>query len=212
MKKMTRILSLVLAVVLCVGVGVGATLAYLQSETKAVKNTFYAEGLTDVFDLKEHDVNYDKTTGLYTQNKALEVTGVNYKVTPANDLPKDPFIRITPNEKAWVFVEVNSNLPETMTFAVDTDKWVKITNANTAITGEIWARKLVCEKDTQTLEYILKADEKGNTIHVAGTFEPGTVDPQTALTFNGYAVQYINFEDGPQAAWDATYGQAPAAK
>ena len=207
MKKATRILSLVLALVLCVGVGVGATLAWLTAKTEVVTNTFYAEGLVKEFELKEHDVNLDEATGIYTQDKSKEVDGVKYKVTPANDLPKDPFIRINPNEQAYVFVEVNSTLPDTMKWAVDTDKWVKIENHNSAVTGEVWARKVLAEKDIEAIEYILKADEKGNTIHVTGDFNPESVTEATALTFKGYAVQYIGFESGAQAAWDGTYGK-----
>lgn len=205
MKKTTKILSLVLAFVLCVGVGVGATLAWLSAETAQVKNTFYAEGLINgegKFDLKEHDVNYDTTTGIYTQNTGKEVDAVNYKVTPANNLPKDPFVRIQPSEKAYVFIAVKSTLPETMGWSVDTSNWTKIENKNNAIEGDVYVMNEVAAKDVETMKYILT----DNTITVSPELDPATVTAETALTFNAYAVQYIGFESGAQAAWDATFG------
>ena len=45
MKKFTKIMSLVLAMVLCVGIGVGATLAWLKDDTEIVTNTFAAQTL-----------------------------------------------------------------------------------------------------------------------------------------------------------------------
>lgn len=94
MKKKT--LTIAIALVLVVALAVGATWAYLTATTKAVTNTFSAGKVINDpennFLLKEHEVQYNETTGQYeyTQAKDEVPTNTYDKLAPKTTAPKDP--------------------------------------------------------------------------------------------------------------------------
>lgn len=99
MKKKT--IALVLACILCVGIGIGGTLAWLTATSGAVTNTFTAAKLGEVTITET-----DTTTGEAT------ATGQNYLLTPGVDIPKDPKLSFTRTDSkgvaAFVFVKVTA--------------------------------------------------------------------------------------------------------
>ena len=100
---MKKGLILVLALVMAVCIGVGATLAYLFVETPAVVNTF-AYGDINI-ELKEHQFSNGALT-------STEVTANNtYKVIPGVTEAKDPFVRVkSGSEKCYVYVTVKNSV------------------------------------------------------------------------------------------------------
>ena len=112
MKK--KILAGVLACVLCIGVGIGGTLAWLTAETGEVKNTFTVGDIN--IDLKEHDyiTEEDKPAdsallGTLNQNSEVSVND-DYYFVPGDTLPKDPFVTVEEGSEAcWVFIKITEN-------------------------------------------------------------------------------------------------------
>lgn len=100
---MKKVLILVLAMVMAVCIGVGATLAYLFVETAPVVNTF-AYGDINI-ELKEHEFIDGELT-------STEVTANNtYKVIPGVTEAKDPFVRVkSGSEKCYVYVTVKNSV------------------------------------------------------------------------------------------------------
>lgn len=94
---------LILAMVMAVCIGIGATLAYLFVETDPVVNTF-AYGDIDI-ELKEHEFKNGALT-------STEVTANNtYKVIPGVTEEKDPFVRVkSGSEKCYVYVTVKNSV------------------------------------------------------------------------------------------------------
>ena len=113
MKK--RIAVAIVALVMIFGCVVGGTFAWLTDTTNEVKNTF-TYGDIDI-DLWEH--NYDPAEKKLTSEKVT--TEDEYKMVPANKLPKDPTVEVMKNSEAsWVFVEIteSSNLDEYLVYAI----------------------------------------------------------------------------------------------
>lgn len=95
-KKITLLLSLVLAV----AIGIGGTLAWLTAKTDAVTNTFTV-GNIDI---------------------ALEETTTNYKMVPGQTIAKDPKVTVEGGSEAcWLFVKIteSGNLDDFISYTVD---------------------------------------------------------------------------------------------
>lgn len=201
MKKKT--LTIAIALVLVVALAVGATWAYLTAKTEAVTNTFSAGKVINDpennFLLKEHEVQYNETTGQYeyTQAKDEVPTNTYDKLAPKTTAPKDPFIKFTANieSPAYLFVKVTDTTTG-ITANVDTTKWAELTGDDLKL-GE--HEKLYVYKDIITvgthpdLYYILD----GNQITASETETIGG-----SLVFNGYLCQSAGFS-GANAAHDA---------
>ena len=86
---MKKRIALILAVVLLLGIAVGATIAWLTDSTEEVKNTF--------------------TTS--TIGVELDETEREYKMIPGWTIDKDPWAKITADsEDGYLFVQVTSNM------------------------------------------------------------------------------------------------------
>ena len=163
MKKATKILAVVMAMVLCVCIGVGATLAWLTDRTEEVVNTFAPTKLINPdpdphdddkkagFDIWEHKAttNADGSTALVDpENKkapdqfpgesALVKLNKYERVLPGVDQMKDPFVRIKAQEDAYVYVEIVDKLPDTMTWAIDNANWEEITVSDAPHGGRVF--------------------------------------------------------------------------
>lgn len=201
MKKKT--LTIAIALVLVVALAVGATWAYLTATTDKVTNTFSAGKVINDpknnFLLKEHEVQYDETTGQYeyTQAKDEVPTNAYDKLAPKTTAPKDPFIKFTADieSPAYLFVKVTDTTTG-ITANVDTTKWKQLTGDDLKL-GE--GEKLYVYNDIITvgthpdLYYILD----GNQITAS---ETETISG--SLVFNGYLCQSAGFS-GANAAHDA---------
>ena len=103
MKKKT--IALVLACILCVGIGVGGTLAWLTDSTDTVTNTFTTS-----------DIDSTLTETGATDNAN------SYKMVPGYTISKDPKVTVSADsEDCWLFVklEKSTNFDTYMEFVVD---------------------------------------------------------------------------------------------
>lgn len=117
MMKKNKILALVLACIVCVGIGIGGTLAWLTANTDTVTNTFTVG-----------DINLE----LYETDKdGKHVTTKSYKIIPGGEDAKDPTIEVkAKSEKCYVFACVTNNVKlnneVVATTDISTPNWEKV--------------------------------------------------------------------------------------
>ena len=196
MKNVKKTLLLSVCALILVAATVMGTMAYLTAED-SVTNTFAATTLItdeDDFVLKEHKLitTEDKKLALDEQT---EVQENNYPVLPGVNLPKDPFVRVTVQSDAYLFLEVENNLPAGMTFTVDTTKWDPLMGEDGSQVKRgsnlIYVRKagiITPAEDPEILNILTN-----KTVEVANDFDPSTLTGAEAesktLSFYGYLVQ-----------------------
>ena len=128
---MKKGLIIILAMVMAVCIGVGATLAYLFVETDPVVNTFSYGDIN--IELKEHKY----VDGELTSEEVIANTG--YKVVPGVSEEKDPFVRVKKgSEKCYIYVTVTNSVKlddGTVVASVDINEtdWVKVATSGDTI-------------------------------------------------------------------------------
>lgn len=184
---MKKKLTLALVVVLAFALGVGGTFAYLTAKTATVVNTFTV-GQIDV-DLYE------------TGADGEPVTSKSYTVAPGQTAAKDPTIKVTAGDQAWVFIGVN-NPNSDITFTVN-DGWTQV-GTYTVTTGE-------GEAATRTVYTVYGYDTKVAKDGTATLFDKVSFSSGIEvgakfkdITLIGFGVQTEGFTSA-QAAWDATF-------
>lgn len=110
MKK--KILAAVLACALCVGIGVGGTLAWLTATTDDVTNTFTTSDI---------DITLAETTE-------------NYKMVPGHAIDKDPKVTVSEgSEPCFLFVKIekstNAAFDDYMTYEI-ADGWTPLSGVD----------------------------------------------------------------------------------
>lgn len=106
MKNMKRILLTVVAAMLLVVMSVGGTLAYLQSQSDLVTNTFTVGDVKIKLDEAKVDSEGKKITG----EGAARITENTYHILPAQTYDKDPMVTVlADSESAYIrmFVTVS---------------------------------------------------------------------------------------------------------
>lgn len=208
-----KIMSLILAFVLVIGVSVAGTLAWLTAQTPEVKNTFTSAELFDRddpnekgdFTLWEHKAVDENADGLY-ELTTEKVTGNAYTILPGVNIPKNPTVDVDYLEgNAYLYIKVTSTLPTGVSYTL-TDDWTALgdnypgiyvytgTNANDNKVIE------ASESSKKTFEVEILSD---NQITVATTYN-GTGDCD--LTFNAYMVQATGNGADAAEAWVNTFG------
>lgn len=206
-----RILLLLGCAVLLVCLSVGATLAYLTSQTAPVVNTFTVGKVNITLDEAKVDV-YGKEV-----SPAVRVTENTYKLIPGHHYTKDPTIHVAADsEDCWLFVKVANGIatiekadPENPTEEnpATTIAGQMTQNGWTVIdaTNGIYAYKTIVSAEDNVLvfdSFTLSTD--ANVASFVG--QDGTVSAK--ITVEAYAVQADGFDTAPKA-WGATFG-APA--
>ncbi|MCG4527141.1 SipW-dependent-type signal peptide-containing protein [Intestinimonas massiliensis] len=195
-KKITLLLSLVLAVAM----GIGGTLAWLTAKTEAVKNTFTVGNI----------------------NITLTETTTNYKMVPGQTIAKDPKVTVKAGSEAcWLFVKIEegNDLDKFISYTV-ADDWTALTDVEGVFYREVAASDTdqsfdvigyesgdpatfiankVLVKDTVTKDDMDAFDTDKN-----GTLSDTEKAALPTLTFTAYAVQ----KDGLTTAANA-WGQIP---
>lgn len=188
---MKKILAAVLAAALCIGIGIGGTLAWLTDKTENVVNTFTVGNIN--IDLIETDNEVDEDGNANTND---------YKMVPGNTITKDPKVTVKANSEAsWLFVKIeeSGNLDDFIIYAV-ADGWIALTGVDGVYYREVDAT----EQDT-SFDVIGNKGVNGNGTFVANkvlvkdsvtkammdAIEDGTANEPT-LTFTAYAVQKDN--------------------
>lgn len=127
MKK--KILAAALAAVLCVGVGIGGTLAWLTATSGTVTNTFTVGDIN--IKLDEAPLKADGTLDTAAARVNANVED-SYKIVPGGTQPKDPTVTVlAKSEKCYVYVSIENNIVLTKdgksvavaSVDIDTSKW-----------------------------------------------------------------------------------------
>lgn len=168
MKKKT--IALVLACILCVGIGIGGTLAWLTATSDDVVNTFTTSDI---------DITLDETKG---------GTDREFKMVPGYTIEKDPIVTVTGGSEAcYLFVKITEGnaLANYITYEVDSG-WTQ--GDGTAIPANVYYRQ-VAASDTDSVFHILKNDQVSvkETVTKANMATAETTQP--TLTFTAYATQ-----------------------
>ena len=181
MKKKT--IALVLACILCVGIGIGGTLAWLTATTDAVTNTFTTS-----------DIDITLTETGMTNNAN------SYQMVPGYTITKDPKVTVKAgSEKCYLFVklEKSANFDSFMTYEMATD-WTQLTGVD----GVYYRTVDASATQNQEFEVI-----KDNTVTVKYSVTKDDMNGVTAnptLKVTAYASQYMknNTENfTPVEAW-----------
>ena len=199
MKK--KIVAAALACILCIGVGIGGTLAWLSAETQVVTNTFTVGDIN--IELKEHVYDPAANNGAGALTTALTTTGnSNYKFVPGDELPKDPFVTVKADSEAcYLFIEAiaaNNSRDDLngdiISWSVDTTIWTPLNGV-----ANVWYKQLGATT-TDTDYSILTGDEVSVNENVTKLMVEEINESQPTLTFQAYAVQSDNIADAA-AAW-----------
>ena len=194
--NMKKIVASASALALTAAVAVGGTLAYLQVKTAPLENTFTLGNLAVTLTETEGD---DGATQM-VPGGALSYTNV----APGVDLHKDPTIKVTEGDQAWVYIGVNNpNENGEITFTPNSD-WTEVgTTVVDDVSYTVYGyNSVVAKNGSQTLS---------NTVHISENVEVGsTLEPITVI---GFGVQYDGEQtalNSVQNAWANTFG-APEA-
>lgn len=190
MKK--KIVAAALACVLCVGLGIGGTLAWLTAQTGPVVNTFTYGDIN--IDLTETDFDGDKNEKANT-----------YDLVPGDTQAKDPKVTVEADSEAcYLFVTVtpSENYEDYMAPIEElAEGWDELQSG-------VYYRE-VSEADAKAgvSYYILKGSttNPNGEVKVLDTVTKADINALTAetyptLTFQAYAVQKDNVADAA-AAW-----------
>ncbi len=224
-----KIVVFTVAMVLLLGVTIGATFAYLQDISNVVTNTF-TYGNVEI-DLDEAEV--DKYGNLVYRDgessETDEASGTNqrvdaneYKLIPSNTYIKDPTIRLTAaSEESYLFVKIESNIDS---YLIDADIEGHKTIANQMIANG-WellddvANVWVYTRDGGTVTGSNLDDDTDNNgtvksykvfdeITVKDNADVTTIDDTHSLKVYAYAIQKDGFSSAVEAWGEIDWDQA----
>ena len=192
MKKKGLIVVLALLMALCVGAG--ATLAYLMDKTDEVVNTFEYGDIN--IDLKEDKLNADGTL-----DKNTPVNANTYKYVPGDTLNKRPYVVVKKDSEAcYLFVKVvetnnsYSTVTDIIEWTVDTSIWTQVPGETNVWYKVIDATSADTQYDILTGDQVTVSEDLTKEMINADDFKTPT------LTFTAYAVQKDNVAN-VTAAW-----------
>ncbi len=173
MKK--RYVTVIIAAVIVLLVGVGSTLAWLIAKTPTLTNTF--------------------TLG-NVEITLTETTGSTYKMVPGATLDKDPIVTVKAQSDAcWLFVKVEKTTGFDDLCSYETaEGWIPLPGEDGVFYREVEA----------TNNDISFGILKNNTVTVKDTVteqQLEAINSNPQLTFCAYAVQREQIDD-VQTAWD----------
>lgn len=243
MKKAKKILALLLCAVLLVCATVAGTLAFLKANTTTVTNTFVAAGgpgpfidpdITTVeeddvmFVIKEYEVT-QASTGKYTLNNTVEVSGLEYKsVMPGTTIPKQAFVKlsrtatkttITDGEEtkeeeiapapAYLYLEVIDELADAYSWEIEDTNWTIITGLTGVDGGAVYLYTGSLADNAHVITSIAAYD--ANMIDIIKDDKITVADEEldgnpVSLSFNAYLAQASTGEtDDPAAVFAACF-------
>lgn len=184
----TKMMFMILAVVLIVGISVGGTLAWLTATTTPVVNTFTVGDIG--IKLEEHAYNPDDTS---VKLDDTPVPFQTYPLIPGTTYFKDPTVTVLANsEDCYLFVkfeEDNKNTDVlTYTSNLDGNGWTKLADV-TGVTN-VWYREV--DKSSTDVSFALLKDNK---VTVPDTLTKALMPAEgrtPKLTFTAAAIQKDN--------------------
>lgn len=191
---MKKVIALVLACVICVGIGIGGTLAWLTAKTSEIQN---------VFTTSDINITLDENEG---------GTAREFKMVPGYTIPKDPKVTVSGGSEAcWLFVKIDeqNGLADYITYEVNSD-WTQGDDTN--IPANVYYRKVGTNTNDQQFSVIGYTDTEGNfhdnTVLVKETVTKADMvtanSSRPTLTVTAYAYQLYktnNVEFTPAEAW-----------
>lgn len=184
---MKKVIALVLACVICVGLGIGGTLAWLSDKTNDIVNTFTIG-----------DINID----------LHETTGTAYKFVPGDQLAKDPKVTVKANSEAcYLFIHVtdannaiedDANNNKIIAWAVAND-WTPVQGHD-----GFWYKKVDATTTDKTFTVLtddIKTDGKDGSVKVSTAVTKDMVKTinesgkNPTITVTAAAVQQDNVAD-----------------
>lgn len=192
-KRETKLVLLILAICLLVGVAIGGTMAWLIAQTDPVVNTFVVGNI---------EIELDESDDL------------NLKMVPGDVIQKDPTITVKKDsEDCWLFVEIKEeDTADFLTYEM-ADGWTEIDAG--ANRGKVYGRKV----ENVTADKLFTV-LKNNEVKVLDTVTKAMMDAikngtanEPKLTFTAYAIQSANLKKGGAEvttaadAWDVYCNQ-----
>ena len=194
-----KLLALILSVVLCVGIGIGGTIAWLTAQSEVVENTFSPS----------------------TISIELTETPREYQMIPGWTIDKDPVVTVkAESEDCWVFIKVEEtkNLSDYIAYSIDTNNWTKLENADVGPSEAVYYTKYA-KRDDVDINLKILAGGSHTYDGVEYTWNPEqvltkpevtkqmmdsvTADVQPRLIFTAYASQYWRDNNIPFTAYEA---------
>ena len=182
----TKALTLILAVVMVIGISVGATLAWLTDSTQKVENTFTVGNI----DIELAETGATAGDGVDTKS---------YKMVPGATLDKDPKVTVKANSEAcWLFVKIDksSTLDTYISYAV-AEGWTEVPNN----TGVYYKEQAATTAD---VVYSVLANNKVTVNSAVTKDQMDALNAENAvqptLSFTAYAIQSANLTDDSGAA------------
>ena len=195
MKK--KIVAAALACILCIGVGIGGTLAWLTDDTDEVVNTFTYGDINIVLD--ESELQDDGS--LDTNTRVIANT---FDLVPGDIQAKDPMVTVKAGSEAcYLFVKItkSENFDTFMEDIIVASGWNELSGVNGVYYREVDA----IDEDAEDVTFYVLAGETYTTgeVIVSDEVTKEMVNELTTaptLTFQAYAVQSDNVADAA-AAW-----------
>lgn len=186
MNKNRRI-AFLLAVLFCLSAVTFVAVAKYIKDVPYTGNVTFKADLVETFTLTETKAER-QTSGSYILS-GEEVTQNSYTLMPGVDVPKNPMVKITGKTAvpAYLYVEVCSNLPDTVTYAI-VSHWTDL-----GITGPHGGKVYVYTSvlDGTVKDLTLPIIDK-EILYVSDTLDRGTT---ATMTFYGYMAQQVSGRD-----------------
>ena len=192
MKTTKKALLLALCAVLLVVSTVFATLAYLTTEVKVVKNTFTVGEIEIILD-EAKVTEYGVVEGT---TRVIENT---YKLMPGHEYTKDPTIHVAKgSEECYLFVKITDDIVAiqdntTVATQMAANGWTKLADEENVyyLNKTIDARKATADIDVPVFA----------TFKIKGDADVASYDGKT-ITVQAYAIQADGFDTAADA-WEA---------
>lgn len=193
MNKKRRI-AFLLAVLFCLSAVTFVAVAKYIKDVPYTGNVTFKADLVETFTLTETKA-VRQTSGSYILS-GEQVTQNSYILMPGVDVPKNPMVKITGKTAvpAYLYVEVCSNLPDTVTYAI-VSHWTDL-----GITGphggDVYVYTSVLDGTVKILDGTVKnltlpiIDKE--ILYVSDTLDRGTT---ATMTFYGYMAQQVSGRD-----------------
>lgn len=194
MNKKMKIVAILAALVLVIGVAAGSTLAWLMDESDEVTNTFTMGNIE--ITLAETASSFDDEDGNANTN--------TYKMVPGGEIVKNPKVTVlADSEECWLFVKIEkaNGFDTFMDFTI-AEGWTALDGADGVYYREVDASDAdqgfgVIKDDTVTVKTSVTKEMFADLD--ADDNDAIENDELPALTFTAYAIQTVTFENAAEA-------------
>ena len=206
-KKFLITMSVVACALLLVVGSIAGTVAYLTSQSEAVKNTFTVGKISITLDEKDTDNS--------TSDKDRDILNT-YHLLPGETYEKDPTVHVAANsEDAWLFVKVENSLANiedannTIASQINDKGWTTVISTSESVVNgvktvtTVYAYKEIVTKSNEIQDKVVF--EK---IVIASGVMNSVLDAHADanVTVTAYAVQASADFSTAALAWQATFG------